>query len=427
LRFTLHGDQGRRLSTCTNGPSGRDIDCRVHICVRSVAALLASEHRLALAVVRCAMAANSAGLRRIGGIDQLDPAGRLVLQSTHKQPPTVGKYPSIEPGLRAPTVRPIPTGLFDVRLGFGPSGHRDDAQRLHTDHIEPQSEVGAGLLHPVFASVCRACIQPRDRNLDSRPPSGAAAAAGQAALQRGKSGLLGHGPGRARQEFSCREGCRHLDAAVHPDDCASAGCGDRLWDDRERKMPAACSIGGDAVGLRVGNRTRESEPHPTDLRHQHLRPLAVQLTDTRCLGSDDTETLASTGFTPGGPPTGAGVETLDGLVEIPQRLLLHSLRAVPQPSERRSRLSQLPSLLDVSRCRTFVARPHRPLLERQVPHIPRMAALLLQGALLRGRRIQPEPGHEIHPISRDRQSLIPERRESRFSALKAGAYSRLLK
>lgn len=95
-----------------------------------------------------------------------------------------------------------------------------------------------------------------------------------------------------------------------------------------------------------------------------------------------------------------GMEVLDCLTEIFQGLLLHSLRTRPQPSERCPRLGELAPLLGTPRRRTFIPGPHRPLLKCQVPHVPRMHALLQKRNVLRTSRVHPEPGHETTQSAR---------------------------
>jgi hypothetical protein len=89
---------------------------------------------------------------------------------------------------------------------------------------------------------------------------------------------------------------------------------------------------------------------------------------------------------------GAGEEVPHGLGEVAQRLLLHRLRPRRQPIVFGSGLGQLRRLFVISRG----AAPWLPqllLFHRQVPHEPRMPAMLQQHLLLNGRRHQPEPRH----------------------------------
>jgi hypothetical protein len=79
------------------------------------------------------------------------------------------------------------------------------------------------------------------------------------------------------------------------------------------------------------------------------------------------------------------------------------LRSANQPSELGTRLGQLPRVLNKSWCRASFGPPHRPLLNSQVPHVPRVPTLHLQPSSLRRRGIQPIPRHASDPISYRRQ------------------------
>ncbi len=413
LRFTLQRDPCGRLSACADGPSGRDVHCRVHVRVGQVSAGYAPEDRLALTVLRCAVPTDAAGLRRVRRVYSLNPARSLAFQPSSELAPAVGQNASAEPGFGAALVRQIATWLFEVGFGPGASGQLRDPQVLDADDIESSREVGAGLFHPVLATVSGAGMQLCDRRLGPTTAVGAAATAGQATLQVLEPCLLTVRQTGTRQELTGRQRRRDGDTAVHANNLARTGSGDRLRDDSKREVPPPRSVARDAVRLRRRNRTGKPEAHPADLRHVDRRPSPVQLHHSGRLTSDDPESLAPACFTPGRTPVEASVEVPDSLVEVPQRLLLHGLRPGSQPTKCGPCLGQLPCLPYIARRRTFVARPHRPLLKRQVPHVPGVQTLLQQRSLLRGRRVHPEPGHTAHPISRNRQFLIREGRQSR--------------
>ena len=107
LRFTLRRDPYGRLSACADGPSGRDVDCRVHVRVRLMSAGYAPEDRLALTVVRCAVPADAAGLRRVRRLIFSTRPGGLVLQAPDEQSPAVGQDAPVESGFGAATVRQV--------------------------------------------------------------------------------------------------------------------------------------------------------------------------------------------------------------------------------------------------------------------------------------------------------------------------------
>ena len=167
LRFTLRRDPYRRLSACADGPSGRDVDCRVHVRVRLMPAGHAPEHRLALAVLRCAVPADAAGLRRVRRIDFLDPSRCLVLQPLDQPPQPLARMPRFRPALARRRFGRYPP-VVQGRVWASGAWSSGDPQVLHPDHVEPAREVGAGLLHPVLAPVTGPGIQLRDRGL--HPP-----------------------------------------------------------------------------------------------------------------------------------------------------------------------------------------------------------------------------------------------------------------
>ena len=87
-----------------------------------------------------------------------------------------------------------------------------------------------------------------------------------------------------------------------------------------------------------------------------------------------------------------GEEVPHGLREIPQRLLLHRLRPSRQPPVFGAGSGQLCALLVVAG-RAATRLPMLLLLDRQIPHIPGMAATLSQPRYLLSSRKQPIPRH----------------------------------
>ncbi len=425
MRFTLRRDPWRRLSACVDGPSGRNVDRRVDVRVRPMPAGDASEDRLALAVLRRAMPTDAAGLRRVRGVDLLDPPGCLVLQTTYQRTPGIDHNATVEPRLGTAPIRQVSTWTFEVGFDFGSPDHLGDPKVFHPDHGKSSGEVGAGLLHPILATISGSGVQLRDRRLHSPTPVRSTAASGQTALQVLEPCLLARRQAWAGEKFASTQCGRYRNASVDTDDLARSRRGDRLRDDGEGDVPATRTIASDAIRLRSRYCPGQSEPHPADLRDEHLRPLPAQLHDPRCLTTDDAESLVMLSLAPGRPPVSASVEVPYGLVEVPQSLLLHGLRARPQPTERGSGFGQLARLFDVRRCRTSVAAPHRPLLKRQIPQVSRMPALLQQGSLLRWSRVQAESRHSTNPITQDRQFPISEGRQSRhFLAMRCEATPR---
>ena len=99
-----------------------------------------------------------------------------------------------------------------------------------------------------------------------------------------------------------------------------------------------------------------------------------------------------TGFAPRRAPVCAAEEVAHRLREIPQRLLLHRLGAGRQPLVFGARGGQLRTLLVVVR-RATARLPMLLLLDRQIPYVPGVAAMLSQSRRLLSSRKQPISGH----------------------------------
>ena len=100
----------------------------------------------------------------------------------------------------------------------------------------------------------------------------------------------------------------------------------------------------------------------------------------------------------------AGVDLLDsagGLLlqptrqEVAQRLLLYHLGAGSQPRVLSPRLRELPTLLQVTRSARPARMPVRVLLDREVPHVPGVRAVVPQHRFLGGGGEQPVPGNPV--------------------------------
>jgi hypothetical protein len=413
LRFTLLRDPYWRLSACTDGPSGRDVDCRVHVRVRLMSAGDTPEDRLALAVVRCAMPAGAAGLRRIGRVDLLDSSRGFMLQSAYERTPAVGQDAPIQTGFCAASVRQVHALSLWIWLGLGAPCHPGNVKVFNANDVEPSRQRRADLLDPVLAAIAGARVELGDGDLHLLTTVGTALTASHAALQAFEPCLFTFREPGARPQFASGQCGRDSEAAVQANDFACTWRRDGLWNDCKRDVPAAYPVTSDAIRPRFRNRTRQSHSYPADLRDVDRCPPPVHLHDPRGLRSDYAESFMQAGFAPRRPPVDPGVEVSDGLVKIPQRLLLHGLRPCSQPTERGSRLGQLPCLPDVTRRRALVPGPHIPLLERQVPYVSSVSAMLQQPTLLCDRRIHAKPGHTGYLISQHRQSSITERKQPR--------------
>jgi hypothetical protein len=117
-----------------------------------------------------------------------------------------------------------------------------------------------------------------------------------------------------------------------------------------------------------------------------------------CLDRYLPEPFVHTGFAPRRAPVRAAEEIAHRLSEIPQRLLLHRLGAGGQPIVFGARGGQLRTLLVVVR-RATARLPMLLLLDRQIPHITGVAAMLSQNRRLLSSRKQ--------PISRHTENLTP--------------------
>ena len=108
--------------------------------------------------------------------------------------------------------------------------------------------------------------------------------------------------------------------------------------------------------------------------------------------ADLPKSLVHTGFTPPRAAMSFGEKVAHRLGEVPQRLLLHSLRARRQPVVLGASGGQLGALLVVAG-RPASGLPVLLLLDGQVPHIPGVAAMLGQHHRLLSSRKQPVSRH----------------------------------
>lgn len=404
MRFTFRRDPCGRLSACADGPSGRDVHCRVHVRVRLMPAGDAPEDRLALAVLRCAIPTHTAGLRRIRRIHLLNPSQCLVLQPPYQGAPTIGQNPAVQPRLGAAAVRQVAAGPVRIGLRPRPSGHSADAKVLDDDEVEPPREITACLLDPILAAISGSGVQLGNCRLETLSSVGTASAPGQATLQTSQSCLFRLRQAGAGQQFAGGQRCRHGHTTVHPDDLSGSWFRDRRGDRGKGDVPAPRSVASDAVRLRRRLCTRQTEPYPADLGNVHHCPFSALLDDPGCLDTDDAEAFVLPGLPPGRSPVGTSPDISESPVEVSQRLLLHRVRPRAEPVELCSCRGQLPALVGEAWCRLLVRSPHRRLLERQVPYVPRMSAVIEQRVLLRGSRVHPKPGHAAYPTSQHRQS-----------------------
>src|SRR5512146_2676046 len=161
-------------------------------------------------------------------------------------------------------------------------------------------------------------------------------------------------------------------------------------------MPPPGPVPRHPVGLHARrDSTRPAESHPARLRHPDLAGVSAEPTHLLGFDGDDLESLVSAGLAPRRPPgwVASVEERSHRLSEVPQRLLLHHLRACPQPVMLCPRLSELSALLQVARRAHPARTPVRMLLDREIPHVAGMGAVLPQNHFLGGCEGQPIPRH----------------------------------
>src|SRR6185437_3030324 len=256
---------------------------------------------------------------------------------------------------------------------------------------------GAGLLGPVLAPVRLAGAQPGDSVLYLRAAVRAPLGTGQPAFQAPQPLPLRSGQPENREQVTRRQGGRHGHAAVEADYLPVTRRGDRLGDDSEGDMPAPGPVHGHPVGLgtwRYG--AGPAEPHPSNLRHPDFAGFPAQAPHVPLPPAPhDAEPLVASGLAPRWAPGRVlrVVEPGHGLREVSQRLLLHRLRAGSQPRMLGPRLGELAALLQVTRGACPARAPVLVLLDREVPHVPGVRAVVPQHRFLGGRGEHSIPRH----------------------------------
>ena len=387
LRFAVHRPGSPEASPRSHRMPCGDIPGRVHVSVAGVAAGHAAEQGLALAAARCDVPARAAALRRVSGVDFLNSARGLLLQTRDKQAPAGGEYFPVQAGL-------VPYVSARVLDGSpGRAGHARDPQIFDPDHIESACQTGACLLNPVFAGVRLAGFQPCDGQLHLGAAAGAAPSPRKTALETAKPALpLKAEPGSAKQlaRRQCRAD-RHTSVDAH--EFTRTGRGKGLWNHGKRDMPASGPVPSDPVGLRRRSRAGPAEAHPARLRNPHSAGFPAKPTHMLRLHGDNAESLVAPGLPPGGLTARASEKALHGLGVIPERLLLHHLASYPQPCKLCPRCSELTALLQIAWGALAARPPVLLLLDSQIPHEPGMRAVLQQHSSLHLRGLETVPGH----------------------------------
>ncbi len=394
MRFTVRRPADAEVSPCCHRPSGGDVACGVNVGVtRSRGAGLALEHRLALAVSGSDIPAHRATLRRVRGRDLLDPTKSFVLQSRGEQTPTAAADAPVKPTLLGNSV----SGLFDSSARA--ASHGPHIEGFDPNRVEPARDIGRQLLHPILAPGSLFGFQFGDRQPCTGSPLRTALRAGQPLLQHPQPDSLTAAQAGHVQQLSGRQRRRHRHAAIDPHDRAVTRAGDRLWDDSKGDMPAPGPVTCHPVGLHpVRHRAGQAEPQPANLGHPNPPETTVEPLNVTRLDRHLSEPFVHTGFAPGRAPVRATEEVTHRLREIPQRLLLHRLGSGRQPRIFGARGGQLRTLLVVAR-RATARLPMLLLLDRQIPNIPGVAAVLSQPRRLLSSRKQ--------PITRHTENLAP--------------------
>ncbi len=395
MRFTVRRPAGAEVSPCCHRPSGGDVACSVHVGVaRSRVARFALENRLALAVFGCDVPARGTSLRRVRGRDPLDPTVSLVLQTCGEQPPTA----CVDSPVQSTLLSNAHTRLRHCSPHA--TGHHSHVEGLDPDRIEAPRNVSSGLFDPVIASVDLTRFQLCDRQPRAGSPARAALGACEPLLQHLQPLSLTTAQTGDVQQFTGRQGRRHDNTTVDTHHAAVTRTGDGTRDMREPDMPAASPIAGDPVGLHaLGDRPRQAESHPTHLRHPYPTKPAVQALDVMRFHPNLPKSLMHTGFAPGRAAVRPGEKVAHGLGEVPQRLLLHGLRARRQPVMLGAGRGQLSTLLAIAR-RMTSGLPVLLLLNGQVPHVSGVATMLGQDGRLLSSSNQPisrHPGNVATP------------------------------
>jgi hypothetical protein len=390
LRFAVRRPGCPVASPRSHGVPRRDVPGRIHIGVAGVSAGSAPEDGLALTRLPVHLPARTTALAGVMWPDSLNATGCLVIQPTYQQPPARPQNLSVEAAFSADAM------AWFLESPSSRACHVPDLQVLDPNEVEPTGKTRRDLLSPVLTPVSLASTQPSDGVLHSVAPDRSLFRSREPALQQAYAPALTRGKAGNREQFSSRQGRRHRHASVNPYHSTIAGRANRIGDHGEGQMPPARAIHRYPVRFcTFGYWARPAEPHPSSLRHPNLSSSATQPLDLPGLDLNDPEPLMppclASRRTPSRIP---GVKEGDHrLGEVPERLLLDETRACGQPRMFRPCLGELPALLYVARRAYSTWTPMRVLLDRQVPYIPSMGAMVLRHRLLGNCGDQPIAGH----------------------------------
>jgi hypothetical protein len=388
LRFTVRRPASAEVSPCCHRPSGGDIACGVHVSIaRPRAAGDALENRLALAVFRRDMPAGRASLRRVRCRDKFQPSRSFVFKSGNQQTPALAVNVTVE----APFLRDVGARTFTSTPRR--AGHSPYVQILDTDGVEAAGHIGAGLFHPLTATICFTTAQPGDGQLRSCAPVRSASRPGHPLLQPLQSLRFTSTKARNTHQLPGGQRCRYRHAAINADDAAVKRSRDRLRDGGKSDVPPPGPIQSDSVRLhRVGDVAGPPEPNPSDFRYPYLPVAAAEPLNVARFESDLPKPLMLAGLTPRRAAMEAIEKVAHRLGEVPQRLLLNGLRPGRQPIVFGAGRRQLGTLLVVAG-RAAARLPMLLPLDSQIPHKPCVTTVLGQRYRLLTGGKQPKPAH----------------------------------
>ena len=390
MRFAVHWPGSPVASPRSHGVPSRDVPSCVQVSIADEAAGRAGEARLALARLRIHAPARRASLARKMRLYPLDPSARLILQPAHQQAPSRPQDLAVESGLGTD----VPAGI--PRRPPGRAGHISDLQVLDVDHVESAGDIRGYLLHPVLTPVGLPSTEPGYGMLYPRAAVRTALTPGELAFQAPHTPLLPHGQAGSVQQFAGGQCRGYGHAAVDAYGLAVTRCGNGSWNGGEGDMPSLRTVHGDPIRpCASGYLARPAESHPASFGYPDCAGLPAQPTHLLRLDGDDSEPLVAACLPPRGSPSRVFwiQGSCPGLREVSQRLLLHHLGALREPRELCAGGGELPALLQVARPTRAARAPVRVLLDRKIPHVPGVAAVVPQDDLLRGRRNQPIPRH----------------------------------
>jgi hypothetical protein len=388
LRFAVHRPGNPVASPRSHRMPCGDVPGSVHIGIAGEVTGGAPEDCLALARLPIHVPARAAALARKRGINLLNSADCLLVQTADQQTPTGRENLPVQPSL----LRHATPGLVDSALDT-PS-HFADMQLLDADHVEATCQIGAGLLAPVLANICLSGPKPSDGELGLGATVTAAFGASQFALQQTKPPLAWSAYPWAPQHFAGGQRCTDSHSPIDADDLTDARTRDGFGYRSERDMPPTSPITGDSERLHATRYSaRPAEPDPPTFRDKHFTALAVKSANMFRSDRNNTESFMAPGFAPRRFTVGSGEEVPHGLGKITQRLLLDHLTPVGQPGMFPPRSGELPTLFRVTRSLHAPRTPPSLLLAGKVPHEPSMFAMRPQHCILGSQRKQTEARH----------------------------------